>query len=136
MQAALLFYNKLLSALKNKGFKVNPYDPCVANCEVNGSQMTVVWNVDDMKVSHANPETVTDFVKWVKDCFAGDNIGILKITRGKLHEFLGMCFNFTTKGVVNITINDFVSNYVTTFPRNNDQTYNIPAPEGFFQNKP
>ena len=133
MQAALLFYNKLVSALKSKGFTVNPYDPCVANCEIDGSQMTVVWHVDDMKVSHANPERVTEMINWVQECFAGDNIGKLKITRGKLHEFLGMTFNFNIKGEVKITMNDFITNIVSTFPSSKEQIYDTPAADGLFK---
>ena len=55
LQSALLFYNKLRKDLEDSGFEVNPYDPCVANKEVRGSQMTVVWHVDDMKISHKMP---------------------------------------------------------------------------------
>ncbi len=29
MVADLLYYHKFLSSLKNRGFTVNPYDPCV-----------------------------------------------------------------------------------------------------------
>ena len=52
LQSALLFYNKLWKDLEDSGFEVNPYNPCVANKTVRGSQMTVVWHVDDMKISH------------------------------------------------------------------------------------
>jgi hypothetical protein len=34
------------------GFEVNPYDPCVVNKMVNGSQMTVRWHVDNLMISH------------------------------------------------------------------------------------
>ena len=43
LRAALLFYKRLRSDLKDMGFEVNPYDPCVANKMVNGKQMTVCW---------------------------------------------------------------------------------------------
>ena len=49
MRSALLFYRKLVGDLEAYGFKINPYDPCVANMDINGSQMTVVWHVDDLK---------------------------------------------------------------------------------------
>ena len=52
LRAALLFYRKLRADLEDMGFEVNPYDPCVANRMVNGNQCTVVWHVDDLKVSH------------------------------------------------------------------------------------
>ena len=52
LQSALLFYKKLRVELEDYGIEVNPYDPCVANKVVNGSQMTVTWHMDDLKVSH------------------------------------------------------------------------------------
>ena len=39
---------------------VNPYDPYVANKIVNGSQCTVVWHINDLKVSHKD-EAVTAY---------------------------------------------------------------------------
>jgi hypothetical protein len=51
MRSALLFYCKLRGELEAYGFKVNPYDPCVANMETPGGQMTVLWHVDDLKMS-------------------------------------------------------------------------------------
>ena len=41
LQSALLFYRKLRSKLEDHGFKVNSYDPCVANKMINGEQMSV-----------------------------------------------------------------------------------------------
>jgi hypothetical protein len=37
LRSALLFYKKLAGDLVNMGFEINPYDPCVANKEINGS---------------------------------------------------------------------------------------------------
>ena len=52
LRSAMLFYKKLRGHLEGKGFEVNPYNPCMANKLVNGSQMTVCWHIDDMKTSH------------------------------------------------------------------------------------
>ena len=52
LKSALLFYKKLRSDLESFGFKVNPYDPCVPNLEQAGSQLTVVWHVDDLRILH------------------------------------------------------------------------------------
>ncbi len=41
LRSALLFCRKLVEDLESNGFKLNPYDPCVANKTVNGKQMTV-----------------------------------------------------------------------------------------------
>jgi hypothetical protein len=39
LQSSLLYYKKFCKDIESTGFKVNPYDPCVANCcIVNGWQ--------------------------------------------------------------------------------------------------
>ena len=54
LKAALLFYKKLVKDLESIGFVINPYDFCVANKMINGKQMTIIWHVDDLKISHAD----------------------------------------------------------------------------------
>ena len=61
LKAALLFYKRLRRWLEDSGFEVNPYDPCVANKIVNGSQITICWHVDDLKVSHIDEDVITAF---------------------------------------------------------------------------
>ena len=63
LRAALLFYRKLRANMEDVGFEVNPCDPCVANKIVNGSQCTVMWHVDDLKVSHKDEAAVTNFAQ-------------------------------------------------------------------------
>ena len=47
---ALLFYERRVVEMRDKGFELNPYDPCVANKIIGGKQITVLWHVDDLKV--------------------------------------------------------------------------------------
>jgi hypothetical protein len=42
LQAALIFWKKLSSKFQGWGFIINPYDKCVANMDVNGSQCTLI----------------------------------------------------------------------------------------------
>ena len=49
--SAMMFYKYLRSPVEEIGFEINPYDPCVANMMIEGSQMTFCWHVDDLKVS-------------------------------------------------------------------------------------
>ena len=70
-QAALLFYKKLAKDLIGYGFKLNPVDPYVANKEVLGSQMTVIWHVDDLKISHRNPSAITNIIRWLDSMYGG-----------------------------------------------------------------
>jgi hypothetical protein len=55
LQSSLLYYKKFRKDIESIGFRVNPYDPCVANRMVNGKQHTVTWHVDDLKSSHVDP---------------------------------------------------------------------------------
>ncbi len=52
LQSSLLYYKRFRANIKSIGFKVNPYDPCVANQVVERKQHTVTWHVDDLKSSH------------------------------------------------------------------------------------
>ena len=45
------------------GFKLNPYDRCVANKEINGKQCTIIWYVDDLKISHKSYNMICDDLK-------------------------------------------------------------------------
>jgi hypothetical protein len=59
MVASLLYYKKFSKSLTDYGFEFNPYDPCVANKQVNGEQMTICFHVDDdSKLSHKDPAVI------------------------------------------------------------------------------
>jgi hypothetical protein len=63
LKAALLFWKRLTSQLHTWGFETNPYDPCVANKIIDGTQCTIVWHVDDLKISHSKASVVTDMIE-------------------------------------------------------------------------
>ena len=48
------------------GFVLNPYDLCVANKEINGSPCTIIFYVDDNKVSHKDPNVVQGVIDVLK----------------------------------------------------------------------
>ena len=101
MKAALLFYIKFVKSLLSIGFQLNPYDPCVVNKTVENLQLTVVWHVDDLKVSHVLTKVVTRMPSWLKKTYEqlfSDGSGKMKINRGKIHEYLGMTLDFSISG--------------------------------------
>ena len=71
--------------LEDDGFEMNPNDPCVANMEVEGKQMTVLWHVDDLFVTHEEPQEVTNFGSWLKAKY-----GNCKVQQGKRLQYLGI----------------------------------------------
>jgi hypothetical protein len=84
LRSALLFYLKLLKDLEGNGFKLNPYDPCVANKMVNGKQFTITWHVDDLKLSHVDVKEVDKTIEWLKSIYGED----MRVSRGKKHDYL------------------------------------------------
>ena len=62
--SGLLFYKKFRKSIESIGYKVNPYDPCVANKMIEGKQHTLSWHVDDLKASHKDSKVNDRFHKW------------------------------------------------------------------------
>ena len=85
LRSALLFYKKLRGDLEGLGFKINPYDPCVANKVINGEQLTIVWHVDDLKVSHKDENVVSAFCVKMSQLYGSGT----KSSRGKVTTFSG-----------------------------------------------
>jgi hypothetical protein len=103
VKSALLWYKLFSGTLQEMGFELNPYDPCVANCTIEGSQCTIVWYVDDTKISHVNSNVVTDIIDQLEQHF-----GKLTVTRGKEHIFLGMHIRYTEERTAEITMKDYL----------------------------
>ena len=89
VDAANLFYDSLSSFLTDKlKFKKNAYDPCVVNRVIENKQCTIMWHVDDLQISHANLQVVSSIIE-ARTKEYGD-IMPLTISRGKVHDYLGM----------------------------------------------
>jgi len=85
IRAARLWWENLSCKLLDMRFEFNPYDLCVTNREINGKQCTLVWHVDDLKVSHVDPELVIGVLEKLSDKY-----GEIAITRGREHTYVGM----------------------------------------------
>ncbi len=107
MVASLLFYKKFVTSLKKRGFELNQYDPCVANKTVDGKVLTVCFHVDDNKISHKSSKVVNATIKWLREEYEVifyDGSGAMKVCCDKVHKYLGMMMDFTTKKEVHITM--------------------------------
>ena len=65
LKSALLFYKKLCGNLNSRGFAINHFNPCVANQEINGHQITVVCHVSDFKISYKTENNVMLVLNWL-----------------------------------------------------------------------
>ena len=48
LKSALYFCLKLWGHLASKGFKINPYNLCLANKEIDGHQRIICWHLDNL----------------------------------------------------------------------------------------
>ena len=120
MIASLLYYRKFCKTLTRNGFEMNPYDQCVFNRMVNGNQQTVCFHVDDGKISHIDPDVNTEFLEVLRKEYESifeDGTGAMKITRGHVHEYLGMKLDFAVKGEVQVTMFDHIDELITAFEK-------------------
>lgn len=115
LQSLLLYYKKFRKDLEEIGFKINPYDPCVANRIIKGKQQTVTWHVDDLKSSHVNPKVSDEFLSWLKKKYASDKIGEIKAVRGDKHNYLAMTLDFSLPGVLQVDMTQYVNRMFAKF---------------------
>ena len=93
MKAALLYYQWFVANIKSIEFELNPYDACITNKTVNEKQLTLLWHVDDIKISHVDKQVVSNFIEWLKKTYKHifkDRLGAMKVYHGKQHDYLGM----------------------------------------------
>ena len=134
LEAAILWYKKFRKELEEYGFIFNPYDSCVANKNVNGSQQTIIFHVDDLKSSHIDPRVNDKFIVWLNSRFGEHGEVVSK--RGMIHEYLGMTLDYTESGAIHIDMTKYVKEMINYFPIKLQQNHvaSTPSNDKLFQN--
>jgi hypothetical protein len=128
VKSALLWYELFSSTLTTMGFKLNPYDQCVANCDINGKQCTIAWYVDDTKISHEDPEVVSDIIRQLEAHF-----GTMSVTRGDQHVFLGMSITYNRANrTANISMMEYLKEAIAESGLAITKAYSTPANKDLF----
>ena len=130
VQSALLWYELFANTLKEMGFELNPYDPCVANKIINGKQCTITWYVDDLKASHVEEEVVESIIDTIEAKF-----GKMTVCRGKEHTYLGMNITINDDGTVSILMPQYIKEAIEMFGEDVSQGASTPAKKGLFNIK-
>jgi hypothetical protein len=103
VKSALLWYKLFAENLKERGFVLNPYNQCVANSMIDGNQCTIAWYVDDIKISHVDPNIVTAIIGKLEQQFDK-----MTVTRGREHVLLGMNIQYTNEKTAVITMKNYL----------------------------
>ena len=83
--------------METYGFKFNPYDPCVANKIIEEESLKLLFHVDDVKAVHRNKKLVDNFEQCIEFMYGYTNVLKVKSVRGKVHTYLSMTLDYTTK---------------------------------------
>jgi hypothetical protein len=114
----LLYYKKFVKSLTKKGFKLNPYNGCIANKTVNGKKITICFHVDDCKISHKSTKVVDESIDWLRANYESifeDGSGDMKVHRGKVHKYLEISLDFSHKGQCRVTLYDYLDGILEAF---------------------
>ncbi len=137
---------KFVTSLTKKGFKLNPFDGCVANKIVNGKQIIICFHVDDCKISHESTKVVDKLIDWLQAKYESifeDGLGAMNVQRGKVHKYLGMGLDFPLKEKCIVTMHDYLDGILKVFDAAMEkhdhgflpvtrQRYETPAPDNLF----
>jgi hypothetical protein len=132
LRSALLFYQKFVGDIESQGFELNPYATCVANKMINDKQFTMVWHVDNIKMSHEEEKEITQMITWLKSIYGDD----MRVSRGRVHDYLGMTLDFTKKGEVKVTMFDYLRGVINDFPEEITGTAMSPTTTNLYDVRP
>ena len=116
VKSALLFCRKLWKDLHERGFTINPCDPCVCNKDICGKQMMITWHVDDLKISHDSDDAISGVITWLESIY-----GQLDASQGTKHE-----------GKVKMSMEQFTRKVIEEFPDPLATAAESPAGENLF----
>ena len=87
---------------------------CVANKKINGKQFTIIWHVDDLKISHMDKKVINDIITCLGYKFGKENP--LTATQGKVLEYLGMTLDYMSRNKVKISMYEYINKMLTELP--------------------
>ena len=103
LQAMLLFRKDLIHFLMTElGFVINTYDSCVVNKMINGKQCTIIWHVDNLKLSHVEQSVLEELADKLNSKYG--QIMLLVIHWGKVHDYLRMTIDYSKDGKVKFSM--------------------------------
>ena len=93
--------------------------------------MTVMWHVDNLKISHKDERQVTKFILKISKTYGKK----ISFNRRKVHDYLGMDLDYPTPGSIRVGMSKYVSNLLASFPEVIKSTAEFPVAEHLFQTR-
>ena len=89
---------------------------------------------DDLKISHVDEQVVRSIIQKIQDTFGQHSE--LSMHIGKRHDYLGMILDFTTPGILEIDMGDYIQVILQDTPTNLRGTSMVPAAKHLFTTRP
>ena len=134
LQLAILFCKLLSDILIGWGFKLNEHDQCVANKIINSKQCTIVWHVDDPKISHVEAKVVEVVIMKLTSKFRKDSP--LGTSQLKVLKYLGMTIDYATKDKLKISMYKYIYKMLAELPSDMNGLAKTPAATHLFNVNP
>jgi hypothetical protein len=98
---------------------------------MDATQGTILWHVDDLKLSHLKEKVLDMIIAKLAERHGHESE--LSITRGKVHEYLGMTIDFSYPGKVEFNMDDYVERLLEDCPDDMKGTAVTPAAEHLYK---
>ena len=128
-EAGKLWNDEMTRVMIGAGFKPSFIDPCVFTKIFDGVLCTVVVHVDDFKIMSTS-DSALDFV----ENLMREKFKKITVKNGLIHEFLGMLFDYSEVGFVNITQAKFIKDIISNAGVSTESS-NPALPNLFFVNE-
>ena len=102
------------------------------NKDIDGSQCTICWHVDALKISHVDPAVVDKILRVLTSIY-----GPLSVERGEKHTYLGIDLDFSVIGEVSVSMIPYMKEIVDDYPDDlSGRTEKTPAATRLFDVNP
>ena len=93
---------------ENNGFIKNMYETCVTKKLFNGEMMKVVWNIDDLNVSHKGWLEVKNISQYLSSIYGTK----LQVHRGEIHNYLEMYLGYSELRMVKSLMLKYLQKFI------------------------
>ena len=113
-------------ALIEQEFQINPFDKCIFQKQSGDFWTYITLYVDDLMIASDEVKLVDDVISKLTEKYRD-----LTVHRGRVHDYLGMRFDFSKEGEVFISMEPYINDLLND--TGIDDTADTPATSDLFE---
>ena len=115
--------------MKDWEFEINPYYWFIKRI-INSKYRTIVWHIDDIKISHVDPEVLPAKTTKIEEVSGKEDP--LNTIHGKVNKYLDTTLDYYIPGKVHIHMIDYIKNIIDGITKYMNGEATNPAPNQLF----